>query len=202
MIRYKNIIFDLGNTLLEFNNYKIFDIFFETDNIPEKERKEYAEKVFSRDYWDRLDDGTLSEEGFFAEASQIIPKEYHTSLKKLCTGWYENLPEIEGMTALMEKLKKEGCKIYLLSNIAFEFEQHFSTYGFYKYFDGYILSGLERTVKPNDEIFQLILKRYSLNPKECVFIDDLEKNINGAKRNGIDGYLFDGDVKKLEAFLS
>ncbi len=200
-MRYKNIIFDLGNTLLLFDNYKIFDWFFESDNIPEKERREYSEKVFSREYWDRLDDGSLSEEGFFNEAKQMIPEKYHKNLKRLCTQWYENLPAIEGMPELIEKLKKDGHKIFLLSNIALEFEEYFKTYDFHKHFDGYILSGVERTVKPNDEIFKLLLERYSLKAEESIFVDDLEKNIEGAKRNGISGYLFDGDSKNLEAFL-
>ena len=56
-------------------------------------------------------------------------------------------------------------------------------------------------VKPNAEIFEYILKKYSLKAEECVFIDDSEKNIVGCEAVGIKGYLFDGDADKLRKHL-
>ena len=52
-------------------------------------------------------------------------------------------------------------------------------------------------VKPNKEIFEHLLGKYNLNADECLFIDDSEKNIEGAKALGINGYLFDGNAVKL-----
>ena len=57
-------------------------------------------------------------------------------------------------------------------------------------------------VKPSHIIFDHLCKKCDLVPNECIFIDDNENNINGAKSFGINGYLFDGDSKKLKAYLN
>ena len=46
-----------------------------------------------------------------------------------------------------------------------------------------------------------LLKKHNLKAEECIFIDDSQKNIDGAKSAGIEGYLFDGNVKKLRIYL-
>ena len=56
-------------------------------------------------------------------------------------------------------------------------------------------------VKPNSNIFEHLMKSFKLKANECLFIDDSQKNIDGAKKVGIDGYLFDGDAKKLRNYL-
>jgi putative hydrolase of the HAD superfamily len=50
-------------------------------------------------------------------------------------------------------------------------------------------------------IYRLFFEKFSLNPEECLFIDDLKRNIDASRAEGMEGYVFDGDVKKLRAFL-
>jgi HAD superfamily hydrolase (TIGR01509 family) len=71
------------------------------------------------------------------------------------------------------------------------------------YVDGGILSYKYHVIKPDSDIYELIIKRYDLTPDKCVFIDDTEKNVIGAIRSGIKGIHFQSieqmmdELKKL-----
>jgi 2-haloacid dehalogenase len=55
-----------------------------------------------------------------------------------------------------------------------------------------VVSGEEKMVKPDRDIFQVLLERYGLRPEECLFIDDNPDNIEGARRVGLNGIVFAG----------
>lgn len=61
-------------------------------------------------------------------------------------------------------------------------------------FEGIVVSGEEKMVKPNPEIYQLLLNRYDLQASESIFIDDRQVNVDGANRVGIHGILFTGSL--------
>ena len=67
----------------------------------------------------------------------------------------------------------------------------------HEYFDGTVVSALERCVKPGREIFERLLSRFGLQADECMFVDDMQVNVDGAKRVGIHGFVFDGDINAL-----
>ena len=66
-----------------------------------------------------------------------------------------------------------------------------------KLFDGIILSAFEKLVKPNKEIYKLILNKFDLKAKESFFIDDKLENVEAAKKLEIDAFQF--DYKNIEA---
>ena len=86
--------------------------------------------------------------------------------------------------------KKKGYKIYLLSNyprqgfefVTKEYEQLFGI------FDGGVVSCYVHQLKPEREIYETILARYGLEAQRALFIDDLQKNIEGAMKAGIHGF--------------
>ena len=197
-MRFKNIIFDFGNTIIKFDPYYMFDAFFKDEK---EKREEFVREIFSREYWDKLDEGTLSTDEYYKLLTKKIPEAYHEKLYNICFNWYKECPYIEGMVELIKKLKKDGYKIYLLSNILKEFADYMDYYEVFDMFDGLILSGVEGVVKPSDEIFRLTLDKFGLKAEESLFIDDLKHNIEGAERNKINGYIFDGDAKKLEKYI-
>lgn len=197
-MKFKNIIFDFGNTIIKFDPYYMYDAFFKEEK---EKREEFVREIFSREYWDKLDEGTLSTDEYYNLLTKKIPHEYHQKLYNICFNWYKECPYIEGMVELIKKLKKDGYKIYLLSNILKEFSEYKDYYEVFDMFDGLILSGVEGVVKPSDEIFRLTLDKFGLKAEESLFVDDLKHNIDGAERNKINGYIFDGDAKKLEKFI-
>ena len=56
--------------------------------------------------------------------------------------------------------------------------------------DGGILSYREKLIKPMPEIYERLIRQYDLVPEECVFLDDLQQNLDGAAAFGIHTILF------------
>ena len=177
----KNIIFDIGNVLLEFNPIDYLKKTFNDDNI---EKLLYKE-IFQSEEWIHLDRGTLTQE----EAVKIISlrnpnNEIH--IKKCMDNWIDILTPIEGTVKIMNELKEKGYKLYLLSNFhSLAFETICSKYDFLKKFDGGIISYKENLLKPEAEIYTKLLDTYQLNAEECLFIDDTLVNIEAADKLGI-----------------
>lgn len=197
-MRIKNVVFDCGQVLVHFEPSYMVGVY-----VDDNEDKALLEKViFDRLYWDRLDLGTISNEETVSEIKKRIPKRLWDVSEKIYYNWIYNIPEIEGMRDLVNDLKfRHGVKLFLLSNISKYFIAHTGELEILKNFDGLVMSGNLGIVKPSYEIFDYLCKTYSLNPEETVFVDDRSDNIEGAEKYGIQGYLFDGNAKKLRDYL-
>ena len=86
----------------------------------------------------------------------------------------------------------------MLFRSSVDFYDYLKTREVFKYFDGQIISALEHMVKPDREIYDLILNRYHLKPEECLFIDDLEPNVKAAQAVGINTVHFTNRHKGYE----
>ena len=193
----KNVIFDYGNTLVRFYPDEIIRSF----GVAESGNAALLERVlFDRVYWDRLDDGSLSQEDFKSQVRKNLPFELHSLSDKICDEWITALPPVEGMHELAQKLKSNGCKLYILSNISEHFAKNYKKIPLFDIFDGLVFSGEIKLAKPDIRIFEHILNKYSLSANECVFVDDNEKNISAAKQCNINAYLFD-NAKNAEEFI-
>lgn len=194
----KNIVFDFGNVLIKYNpEYMV------SKYIQDSEDKKLMESVvFDRLYWDRLDDGGITDEEVVAYSCARLPERLHDLCRRIYYDWPLNLPAMPGMWELAERVKKEyGVRLFLLSNIGsyFEkFEKHFSVLSL---MDKRIYSALVGHVKPNRDMFEYLLDTCNIIPNETLFVDDSQKNIDGAEAIGIHGYLFDGDSKKLSDYI-
>ena len=197
----KNFIFDLGHVLTPFDAYALTRVYVKD----ESKVALVAETVFDRLYWDRLDAGTIEDdevtEGFLSR----LPKELHEAALDAYNNWIINLHPIPGMCELVRGLKARGGKIFLLSNTSVNlYENYHRSYWMkelFSGFDGLIVSGVIKKTKPNKEIYEYALETYGLKAQETIFIDDNEKNIEGCRAVGIEGYLFDGDADKLRNYL-
>ena len=93
-------------------------------------------------------------------------------------------------TEVVKKLKAAGVGVYYLSNTnAHAFEFMTSTYEVFKFMDGGIASYLDGVLKPSADIFKLFLSRYGKIAEECVFVDDVATNVNGARAVGLNGII-------------
>ena len=197
----KNYIFDFGNVLTQFYPDKLTAPF-----VDDKEQRSIVrDVVFDRIYWDRLDDGSLTDDVLKEEIKSRLPKELYDVACKVYDNWVQTMEPVEGMQELICDLQKSDKKLYLLSNISIGFAETYQEVKWIKElfdrFDGLVLSGPIGLAKPNKEIFEYLLDKFDLKAEECLFIDDSEKNILGAEKVGIKGYLFDGDAKKLKNYL-
>lgn len=194
----KAVIFDFGQVLVHFEPEYIIG-----DAIADAEyRKEAAEILFSRKYWDRMDDGTLSEEELCRLALPEIDEKYRSSVGDAIMNWYTRLPEWEGMRELLSDLKERGVPVFLISNISRGFAEHSGEVPILSFIDKAVFSAVADCVKPSAEIFDLACQRFGYPKEQCVFVDDSEKNIKGASDFGLNTVLFDGNADWLRGILS
>ena len=194
----KAVIFDFGQVLVHFDpEYILKEAIGD-----EADRRAAAEILFSREYWDRMDDGTLSEEGLCRLAIPSIPERYRASAENAIMNWYYRLPEWEGMRELLSDLKRKGIPTFLISNISRGFAEHSAEIPILSFIDDAVFSAVVDRVKPSGEIFALAVGRFGYPKEQCVFVDDSQKNINGAAEFGLSTVLFDGDAAALRSQLS
>ncbi len=177
---YKNIIFDLGNVLLSFNPMEYLK-----SKISEEKIQEVYKAIFQSEEWIMLDRGTITEK---EAINNIIEKNsiYRDDISLAFEDWYAILKPIEETIKVLEDLKRKGYNIYYLSNFhELAFKEVSTKNSFFELFDGGVVSYEEKIIKPEEEIYRLILKRYNLTPSETIFIDDTKVNVEGAEKLGI-----------------
>lgn len=194
----KNVVFDFGQVLVYFQPSYMVGAY-----VSDEEDKALIEEVvFDRLYWDRLDSGDISDEEVVSAIKTRLPERLWDVSEKIYYSWIYNIPEIEGMSELIDRIKNRyNVKVYLLSNISNYFASHSEEIPILKKLDGCVFSAPIGIVKPNREIFEHLCKAYKLSPEETLFIDDRLDNIEGALRCGLKGYIFDGDVNRLRDYL-
>lgn len=201
MAMIKNCIFDFGQVLVEFVPEKLTAVY--TDNADDI--RLISDAVFDRLYWDRLDDGTITDSEVRSAFCARLPVRLHETALKAYDNWIENLVPISEVVSLLPQIKKSGGRLYLLSNISRGFAEKYRDIAkindILSLFDGMVFSGTLGITKPNKEIFEHLLYTFGLNAEESIFIDDNINNIIGAEKAGIKGYLFDGDTEKLKLSL-
>ncbi len=198
----KNYIFDFGNVLARFNPDELTAIYIDDPD----DRRIVSDTVFDRLYWDRLDDGSITDDEVKSAFCSRLPEKLHEGAIKVYDGWIDLKIPIDGMRELVSDIKRQGGGLYLLSNISIGFAENYHKNKWvselFSLFDGLVFSGPLGIVKPDKEIFMHLLNKYNLNKEECIFIDDSPKNIAGAENVGIKGYLFDGNAETLREFLN
>lgn len=197
----KNIIFDFGGVLLDWNPRYLYKSYFNNDG----EMEHFLADICNGEWNIRQDAGRP-----FAEAVKELQAkfpEYAEAIQMYDDDWEKMLKcELPESIDLLKELKFMGYGIYGLTNWSAEkIGYAFANYSFFSLFDGIVVSGVEKVVKPDRKIYEILLERYSLKPGECVFIDDNQDNVDMAKVLGINAIRFDniGNVKEhLETLLN
>lgn len=182
MNNIKNIIFDLGGVLIDWNpDYMYKKI------MPDIEfRSWFLNTICTLDWNEKQDGGRTIEEA----TNELITQypEHKENILAYYDRWEEMLNgSIPGTVDLFKTLKEnKNLKIFALTNWSAEtFPRALEIFDFLHWFDGRIVSGEENTRKPHKEIYELIVTRFSLNKDETIFIDDNLRNILAAEEFGI-----------------
>lgn len=194
----KNIIFDMGQVLIYFSP----DLYIERLGVSEEDSEILLREVFRRVEWVRLDHGTITEAEAVGSICRRVPPRLHKAVEELVFRWWARpLDPVPGMRELVAEIKAKGCGIYLLSNANIQQCKYHDRIPGTEYFDGRIVSAECRLIKPQREIYELLLDTYGLRAQECLFIDDSPLNVEGAYCAGIRGIVFDDDVPRLRREL-
>ena len=198
----KNIVFDIGNVLVEFRPEKVFAEL----GVSSEKIQGLANATVYSPLWPELDRGVMEEAAVFEKMKEATPeyaKEIDLFIEK---GLGNIVSSFDYAADWLNGLQERGYKVYLLSNYPESFfEQHSKEkFTFLPYVDGKIVSAYVKLIKPDIRIYEELINTYGLQAEECVFLDDREENVEGAKKAGMKGiqfFSYEDAVNQLEEML-
>lgn len=179
----KALVFDFGGVLMDWNPRYYFSSHFESE-----ETMEFFLSKIASDEWNAQQDKGRS----LSEATELLVAmhpDWEADIRAYYQNWSTMLKgEIKQNVEVLRRLAQNRYPLYGLTNWSHEtFPYALEHYDFFSLFEGKIVvSGEEKLIKPDPEIFQLLIERYSLDPKESIFIDDNYQNILTAEKLGFD----------------
>ena len=193
----KNVVFDLGRVVFAQDPAKSTAEF--------KQFFSYVSLTPMPQFWTDYDMGVLSIDQVAEElaAYRGVEPEFAREMISIAIGKQETIRPTE---KLIDELKAAGYKLYVLSNMSREFIDFLRKQKVYENFDGDVVSCEVGIVKPMPEIYDLLLKRFELDPAETIFIDDRKENVDAAAAKGIATFHFDrndyeGSCERLREIL-
>jgi len=184
------IIFDFGNVLVNWDPKNLYETLFEDS----KEMEYFLTNICSMEWHGQQDAGRSCD-----EATKILEEsfpEHKEMIRRFYRDWESMFSgEIQENTALLPKLKTRGYRLFGLTNWPGDmFPRALRQFPCFEEFEGIVVSGYEKMIKPNREIYHLLLDRYQLAAKNSLFIDDRIENIEEAQRIGFHTIHYTNDV--------
>lgn len=175
MTNINTIIFDFGGVLVDWNPRYLYRQEFEDEAT-----MEYFLSHIGWEEWNLQQDKGRS----LSEGTKLLQHqfpEYHSKIQLFYEQWEQMLKgDIPENVALLEQLKGK-YRLYGLTNWSAEtFPKALQRFSFFTIFDGIVVSGQEKLIKPDEQIFKLLMDRYQINPETSLFIDDNIHNIDAA----------------------
>lgn len=189
----RNFVFDMGNVLLRYDVEEILANLCETDEESTVIRRE----LFQSETWLAGDAGEINESEKFEKIKPNVPPQFHTALKNCCAHWGDFMKPLPGAIDFCREAKQRGYHLFVLSNASDAFLEIFPREMPTDLFDGLLYSAEVKLLKPDVKIYRQLLEKFSLTAEECVFFDDMEANVAGARLAGMQAVCFDGDFEKL-----
>ena len=193
MNTYKNIIFDLGGVLIDWNPEYVYLKEFNNDR---KEMKWFFDNICTFD-WNENQDAGYPLEKATEERVKLFPQ-YENLIRIYYGRWEEMLGgPIERTVSILRRIKKKNkLNVFALTNWSAEtFPIALQKFDFLSLFEGIIVSGEEKTRKPFKKIYQITIDRFEIDPTESLFIDDNLRNVKAAEKLNIKGIHFKNSDK-------
>ncbi len=176
----KTIVLDIGQVLADFN----WKGYLEKCGYDGETIERISNATVLSNTWRELDRGALSDEEIVRICCEREP-ELEEEIKTFFKNSYKTVEEFSYSVDFIKDLKKNGYKVYLLSNYG---KNNYSyakdNFKFIPYADGGVISYEIKRIKPEPEIYKALIDRYDINPEEAVFLDDCLPNLEGAKPFG------------------
>ncbi|MBR4573348.1 MAG: HAD family phosphatase [Lachnospiraceae bacterium] len=191
----KNLIFDVGGVLI---GYRWKEMLTADFGMSDDEAEKMAHMIFEDPIWREFDRGCVDIDSLVEYYVSRHP-DMENDLRRFFYGNDKMATEREAVWERIRQLKEKGYNIYILSNYSeYLFKKHTDPMPFRKMIDGGIVSYQAGTIKPEAEIYKHLLDKYDLDPKECMFFDDIKANVDAAGALGIDAVLVTSEESLLE----
>lgn len=192
--KVKLLVFDMGHVFIDFEWEMVCLGFCQRANITDDQFRPILKHVGSLGY----ENGAIATADFLKELNGKLNTTL--TLEEFTALWNATFRENEEMASLLVSLRRDsGVPLYLLSNTN---ENHYGhlqgRFNVERHFDEVILSFKVGCSKPDRRIYEEVLRRSGLKPEECLFIDDLERNVRAAAEVGMNAIRFVGvaDLKE------
>ena len=182
-----NLVFDLGGVVVRWDPEAIVAGVFTGPKVREKVR----DGVFAHADWLELDRGTLGRDEAIERAAKRtgVPV---ADIKRLLHAVPPSLVVFPDTVELLYRLKRKGYPLYCLSNMHFASIEYLEKmHTFWDVFEGRVISCRLKLCKPEAGIYEHLLRTYGLEPKDTLFIDDVQKNLDAAAKLGIQTLRFE-----------
>ncbi len=186
MSKIKNIIFDFGGVLVDWNPRYVYRSYFKT----EEEMEYFLGNICTNEWNANQDCGHLMADATRERVAQF--PEYKEAIEMFYSNWgtmlHSDIPETADF---LRSAKEAGYGIYGLTNWSHEtIHVAYERYPVFSEFDGIVVSGQEKLLKPDPRLYKVLLERYGLKAEECIFLDDNQANVDAANALGITAIRF------------
>ena len=193
----RNVVFDIGNVIVRWDPMLISGrAFGEAKATPE-----FVRSIFTHPLWYQLNRGEISEEDagrLYCDSLELDP----AHMKQFFFHVKDSQALIAGTADLMERLSEAGYRTYALSDNVREIVLYLrQKYDFWKHFEGVVISSDLGILKPDRRIFTHLLDAFGLKPEETLFIDDVLRNVEGARAVNMHAIQFTA-AEQVEADLA
>ena len=190
----KNIIFDVGKVLVEYDP----DGMMKKLGFDEETLQTVNQAVFQNELWNESDRGVLSPEELLEAFIDNNPV-YEKEIRQVIDAVGDTISLMPYTVEWVKGLKERGYHLYILSNYAeYTYEKTSHKMEFLPYMNGVVFSYRCKLIKPEKEIYEYICKTYELKPEESVFLDDREDNVEAARNMGMHGIVFENYAQGSE----
>jgi glucose-1-phosphatase len=200
----KTLLFDLGRVLIPFEFNRAYRAM---EALTGLETAEIRGRLAATTLFRQFETGLMEQEAFAAEVMRVL--DFKCGLAEFGGIWNSIfLPETLIPEAVIRDLQSRYRLIVVSNTNQLHFEMLKNTYIIFEYFYGFVLSYQVKAMKPDPLFYAAALRMAECLPEECVFIDDLPENVEGAKLAGFDGIIFESfpqlalELKRRGVFLA
>jgi len=192
------VLFDIGNVFVEWDPRFLYQKLISDED----ELTFFLTDVVTLEWHSEHDRGRS-----FAEGTELLAQkfpEYEDLIRDYDTRWPETIGGlIQGTVDIMLELIERGIHVYGLTNFSAEKWPEFCRdYGFTDHFEGVVVSGEEKLIKPDPRIFHAAVSRFNLDPERTVYVDDRLENVLAAEQLDMIGHHFKDPFGLRQALLS
>jgi 2-haloacid dehalogenase len=183
---FRTVVFDLGGVLIDWDPRHLYRTVFDDED----EMERFLAEVCTLPWHFRHDAGVPFDETIPALVAEF-PE--HEDLIRMWASRHIDMVAgaVPGVPGVLRELHERGTRLYALTNMPAEcWEPIRAMFEWFDLFDGAVVSGHEKVVKPDPAIYRILVDRFDVDPATTAFVDDRQVNVDAATALGFTGIVF------------